>query len=131
MQGARLDSIAPFFIVKDILDSMRWYQEALGFDLLFSTPEGKPFFAILGRDGVHIHLKEIADDVPPLPNPTRHEQARWDAYVHVEEPEALAHELVERGATFRTPLRDWDDGLRGFEMTDHDGYVLFFGRPMR
>jgi catechol 2,3-dioxygenase-like lactoylglutathione lyase family enzyme len=24
---------------------------------------------------------------------------------------------------------DDDDGLRGFEVTDADGYVLFFGRP--
>jgi hypothetical protein len=27
------------------------------------------------------------------------------------------------------PLKDDDDGLRGFEVTDADGYVLFFGRP--
>ena len=24
---------------------------------------------------------------------------------------------------------DREDGLRGFEVADHDGYVLFFGRP--
>ena len=24
---------------------------------------------------------------------------------------------------------DTHDGLRGFELTDPDGYVLFFGRP--
>src|SRR5579863_9350550 len=41
-----------------------------------------------------------------------------------------------RGATWsifappRTvePLKDTDDGLRGFELQDADGYVLFFGR---
>ena len=26
------------------------------------------------------------------------------------------------------PLKDTDDGLRGFELQDADGYVLFFGR---
>jgi hypothetical protein len=27
------------------------------------------------------------------------------------------------------PAQDTTDGLRGFEITDADGYVLFFGRP--
>jgi len=27
------------------------------------------------------------------------------------------------------PLKDTHDGLRGFEICDPDGYVLFFGRP--
>jgi hypothetical protein len=26
-------------------------------------------------------------------------------------------------------LQDTSSGLRGFEITDPDGYVLFFGRP--
>jgi hypothetical protein len=28
-----------------------------------------------------------------------------------------------------TPLKNTTDGLRGFEVTDPDGYVLSFGRP--
>ena len=28
------------------------------------------------------------------------------------------------------PLKDTDDGLRGFELKDADGYVFFFGRPL-
>ena len=30
---------------------------------------------------------------------------------------------------FSKPLMDTHDGLRGFEICDPDGYVLFFGRP--
>ena len=30
---------------------------------------------------------------------------------------------------FSEPLKDTHDGLRGFELKDADGYVLFFGRP--
>jgi hypothetical protein len=41
----------------------------------------------------------------------------------------LAAEFLERGTAFRSPLQDTHDGLRGFEITDPDGYVLFFGRP--
>lgn len=34
-----------------------------------------------------------------------------------------------RGVTFHQPLRDDEDGLRGFEVADADGYMSFFGRP--
>jgi hypothetical protein len=36
---------------------------------------------------------------------------------------------VHLGAAFSVPLKDTNDGLRGFEICDPDGYVLFFGRP--
>jgi hypothetical protein len=54
---------------------------------------------------------------------------RWDAYVYVADPDALAAEFADHAAAFSEPLQDTHDGLRGFEITDPDGYVLFFGRP--
>jgi len=41
----------------------------------------------------------------------------------------LAAEFSSRNVDFSVPLEDTDDGLRGFELKDVDGYVLFFGRP--
>jgi catechol 2,3-dioxygenase-like lactoylglutathione lyase family enzyme len=38
-------------------------------------------------------------------------------------------QFAEHGAAFSAPLKDTHDGLRGFEISDPDGYVLFFGRP--
>ena len=43
--------------------------------------------------------------------------------------QATYEELSSRGVEFSEPLKDTDDGLRGFELKDRDGYVLFFGRP--
>ena len=63
-----------------------------------------------------------------MPNCTRDVKqgiARWDAYLHVPEPDALAAEFASRGVEFLQPLGDNDDGLRGFELRDaDDGYVL-------
>jgi hypothetical protein len=70
--------------------------------------------------------------VDPVPNYTRDiEQgvARWDAYLHAPDPDALAAEFASRNLEFSEPLKDTDDGLRGFELHDVNGYVLFFGRP--
>jgi hypothetical protein len=44
-------------------------------------------------------------------------------------PDALAAEFAARQVAFSAPLKDDDDGLRGFEVKDADGYVLYFGRP--
>jgi hypothetical protein len=67
--------------------------------------------------------------VAPVPNHKRHPHLRLDAFVYVEEPDALAAEFAGKGVAFSSPLKDTHDGLRGFEITDRDGYVLFFGRP--
>jgi hypothetical protein len=99
----------------------------LGFDIEFQEPGGDPFFAIVQRDGAMIFLKAVG--VEPLPNCKRHPWARWDAYASVPDPDALASEFVARGVTFSKPLEDTHDGLRGFELEDPDGHVLFFGHP--
>jgi hypothetical protein len=72
-------------------------------------------------------LKDVG--VPALPNLQRHAWARWDAYLYVPDPDALATEFASREVEFSEPLKDTPDGLRGFELRDPDGYVLFFGRP--
>ena len=67
--------------------------------------------------------------VDPRPNSEREPGARWDAYLAVPDPDALAAEFASRNVEFSKPLEDTHDGLRGFELRDSDGYVLFFGRP--
>lgn len=123
-----LRSIAPFFIVSDLKKSLAFYTEALGFSVQVAVPEPEPFFALICRDEVELSLKEIGPDVPPQPNSKRHEWAKWDASVFTEDPDALAEEF-SRKAKLRTELAETEDGLRGFEVEDPDGYVLFFGRP--
>ena len=85
---------------------------------------------MLKRDGVWLMLKAIAPEVLPTPNPSRHHWARWDAYIHTDDPDALAEEFASRGVEFREPLGVNSDDLRGFEVMDADGYVLYFGRPV-
>jgi hypothetical protein len=50
--------------------------------------------------------------------------------MNVPDPDALAAEFSSRDVPFFQPLRNDDDGLRGFAVQDADGYVLFFGRPI-
>jgi len=97
----------------------------------FEGPEPDDiFFGIVQRGRAMIMFKAI--DVEPVPNYTRdigHGIAAWDAYVYVADPDALAAEFASREVRFFKPLQDNHDNLRGFEIEDADGYILYFGRP--
>ncbi|HET9279480.1 MAG TPA: VOC family protein [Flavitalea sp.] len=132
MTKAEISGIAPFFIVKNVPAALKFYRDRLGFDIAFQGPsEDDIFFGIVQRDAAMIILKDVGVD--PIPNYTRDIKkgiARWDAYLHVPDPDALAAEFSSRNVEFFRPLEDnySDDGLRGFEVKDADGYLLFFGR---
>jgi len=126
-----ISGIAPFFIVKNVPVAMAFYRDRLGFEITFQGPSDDDiFFGIVERGAAMIMLKEVGVD--PVPNYTRDIKkgiARWDAYLHVPDPDALAAEFMSRGVEFFRQLQDDDDDLRGFELKDADGYMLFFGRP--
>jgi catechol 2,3-dioxygenase-like lactoylglutathione lyase family enzyme len=134
MTKTEITGIAPFFIVKNVPAALSFYRDRLGFDITFQGPsEDDIFFGIVRRGAAMIILKEVGVD--PVPNYTRDIKkgiARWDAYLHVPDPDALAAEFSSRNVEFFKTLKDGedgDDGLRGFEVKDADGYILFFGRP--
>jgi catechol 2,3-dioxygenase-like lactoylglutathione lyase family enzyme len=122
------DGISPFFIVSNVERTVAFYRDMLGFEATFQEPNLEPFFAIVRRDGAQLLVKSDKA-VTPVPNSKRHPYMRWDAYVHAPNPDDLAAEFASHGVAFSAPLQDTTDGLRGFEITDPDGYVLFFGRP--
>ena len=131
MTKAEITGIAPFFIVRNVPASLSFYRDLLGFDITFQGPgDDDIFFGIVQRGAAMIMMKEVGVD--PVPNYTRDIKqgiARWDAYLNVPDPDALAAEFLSRNVEFFTPLMDNDDdGLRGFEIKDADGYILFFGR---
>jgi catechol 2,3-dioxygenase-like lactoylglutathione lyase family enzyme len=131
MNKTEITGIAPFFIVKNVPAALSFYHDKLGFDITFQGPnENDIFFGIVRRNAAMIILKDIGVD--PVPNYKRDIKkgfARWDAYLNVPDPEALAAEFSSRKVNFFKTLGDnnGDDGLVGFEVQDADGYVLFFG----
>ena len=134
MNKTEITSIAPFFIVKNVPAALAFYRDRLGFDITFQGPsEDDIFFGIVQRGKAMIMMKDVGVD--PVPNYTRDIKqgiARWDAYLYVPDPDALAEEFSSRNVEFFKTIKDsedGDDGLRGFEVKDADGYILFFGRP--
>ncbi len=129
MTHPNISAISPFFIVSNVEQTIAFYRDKLGFETRFQAPDQDPFFAIIGREGAQIFVK-AHNGLAPVPNHTRHPWMAWDAFVYAPDPGSLAAEFAAHGAAFRKPLEDTRDGLRGFEISDPDGYVLFFGRPI-
>jgi len=131
MTEPEIGSAAPLFIVRNVPAALAFYRDKLGFEITFEGSEPDDvFFGIVQRGRAMIMFKAI--DVDPVPNHTRdigHGLARWDAYIYVPDPDALAAEFASRDVAFFEPLTNNSDNLRGFEVQDADGYVLYFGRP--
>ena len=127
-----LNCVTPFFIVDDLSTTIEFYRSRLGFKVLHQGGDGQgnDFWAILGRDQVMLMFKHITPEVHPQPNRSRHEWARWDAYIFTSDPDALYAEFSARDVPMHRSLADTSDGLRAFEIADNSGYVLCFGRPL-
>ena len=78
-----------------------------------------------------IMLKDVG--VEPLPNYMRDVKKGWARWDGVPSTCPIRtrwrRNFSSRNVEFSQPLKDDDDELRGFELKDADGYVLYFGRP--
>lgn len=128
-----LNNIAPFFIVDDLEKTIEFYQSRLDFKVLYKgggDGKAEDFWAFVGRDQVMLNFKAIAPDIHPQPNHTRHEWARWDAYIFTTDPDSLYAEFCAKDVPVHRELANTGDGLRAFEISDNNGYILCFGRPL-
>jgi catechol 2,3-dioxygenase-like lactoylglutathione lyase family enzyme len=111
------DSIS-VFTARDIGESLAYYRDKLGFTIAFEY--GTPtFYAGVCRDTVTLHLIS-ASQTPRLPG-------NGAVAIAVLDVDALHVELVTRGARVVKPPKDYDYGLRDFDVADLDGNMLFFG----
>ncbi|HKV25492.1 MAG TPA: VOC family protein [Candidatus Acidoferrum sp.] len=115
--------IAPQFFTMDIPKTLSYYQEKLGFECL-STWLDPPVYAIVARDGVAIHFRCAA---PPAANPEKYSEELLDAYVSIEDADALYKEYAGRGVEFARGLENTPWRRREFVVKDCDGRLLAFG----
>ncbi|MFC5865389.1 VOC family protein [Acidicapsa dinghuensis] len=115
--------IAPQFFTTDIPRTLAYYEEKLGFACQ-GTWMDPPVYAIVARDGQAIHFRCAA---PPTANPEKYADELLDAYLAVDDVEALHAEYASRGVEFARELGDTPWGAREFVAKDYDGRLLAFG----
>jgi len=115
--------IAPVFFTLDIPATVAYYREKLGFDCL-GTWQDPPVYAIVARDGQAIHFRCAA---PPTANPDKYDDELLDAYIFVEDADAVYAEYAQRRVAFTRELGNMPWGSREFVVRDCDGRLLAFG----
>ncbi len=123
-------SVAPYFLVDDVVATAGFYREKLGFEYerFWGDP---PTFCMVRRHGVVIMLAQT--ETPGVVRPNRvadPERDALDAYLWVEDADALRAELAERGVLPARELCDQPYGMRDFEVDDCNGYRLCFGHDL-
>ncbi len=131
MTRTEIGGASPLFIVRDVPATLAYYRDKLGFAIAFEGPEPDDiFFGIVKRGDAVLMFKDIGLD--PVPNCTRdigYGVARWDAYIYVSDPDTLYDEFASKQVEFKMRLCNNSDNLRGFEVRDVNGYIIYFGRP--
>jgi len=115
--------IAPQFFTTDVLATLAYYKEKLGFDCL-GTWQEPPVYAIVARDHHRIHFR-CAE--PPVPNPDKYADELLDAYLFIEDADKLYAEFAARGVEFTRGLANTPWHSREFVVKDCDGRLLAFG----
>jgi len=115
--------IAPLFFTIDIPATLAWYKAKLGFECVGTWGE-PPFYAIVARDQHAIHFR-CAE--PPTPNPDKYAEELLDAYIHVEDADALHAEYAARDVEFLREIGNMPWRVREFVVQDCDGRLLCFG----
>lgn len=113
---ARFDGSATIFVVKNVLDSVAYYRDRLGFEIAFTY--GEPvFYAGVCRGGITIHLSAT----------TKRQVGQGGLNVFVPDVDGLHDEFRRRGAVILKPPQNYDYGMRDFDVADPDGNYLCFG----
>lgn len=118
-----LRQIAPVFFTTDIPRTVAWYRDNLGFSCV-GTWQDPPVYAIIARDHHAIHFRCAA---PPTPNPEKEEEELLDAYLHVDDADALHAEFAAKSVPFARGLGNMPWNSREFVVRDCDGRLLAFG----
>ena len=115
--------IVPVFFTTDIPRTLAYYKDKLGFECL-GTWQDPPVYAIAARDQQAIHFR-CAE--PPTANPDKYADELLDAYLFVEDADALYAEYAAKGVEFARQLGEHAWQSREFVVNDCDGRLLAFG----
>ena len=121
--------VAPVLLVRDLVASVDFWRERVGFetDELYGEP---PNFAMATRDGVTIMLAQVPAGADPPPPNWRVLDKCNQAYLWVDDAQALYDELVGRAAPIDFTIYNTPWGTREFGIQDLDEHDIAFGQTL-
>ena len=134
MTAPTIHELTPMLPVPDVAAAARFFEERLGFEVLFVFAEpGMPGYASVQRDCVTVSFLEGTLDAAP--------GAKGGVNLVVDDVDAMFAEFQRRGAlsdSFPTaydavrehPPEDKPYGMRDFFFLDPHGYTIVVGTPL-
>jgi predicted enzyme related to lactoylglutathione lyase len=123
-------SIAPYWVVDDVVITANYYRDKLGFEYerFWGDPPG---FCMVKRNGIVIMLAQLEQAGVMRPNRlVDPEGGAWDAYVWIDDADTLHATFQSKGVKIVRDLCDQAYGCRDFEVEDCNGYRLCFGQTI-
>jgi predicted enzyme related to lactoylglutathione lyase len=123
--------VAPYFIVDDVVATANYYRDKLGFDYdrFWGEPPG---FCMVYRGGIIVMLSQL-EQTTGVMRPNRlvdPEGHAWDAYIWIDNADALRAEFKSKGVKITHDIGDREYGCRDFDVEDCNGYRLCFGQVL-
>jgi uncharacterized glyoxalase superfamily protein PhnB len=115
---AKLSRIAPELPVSNLKESVKYYQQKLGFQVAMEMPGGN--YAIVERDDIAIHL--FQDDA--------RSPSSVGIHIFTEDLETLYTELKSHGARISQEIQRKPWGNRDFRVNDDSGNEIKFTEPL-
>jgi hypothetical protein len=117
-------SIAPQFVVPDVIRTAEYYREKLGFEILgyFLDP---PVYAIVRRGNAEIHFGKGDSNITSSNVSIR--EGSMEAYVFVAGIRELYEEFLAAGIDLPYPPAERVYDRTAIEITDLDGHKIVFG----
>ena len=114
-----LQRASPVLASLDILKTVEFYKEKMGFDKSGWVDEN---YAVIGRDKVEIHFWKCDNKIFP---------ENTSCYIYVEDVDNLYKELQKAEVIHPNgPLEDKPWGVREFSVLDNDGNLIRFGQNL-
>ena len=125
---AQLTGVSPVLLVADLLRSVDYFSNGLGFECrVFEDP---PNFATAARDAAVI-LIALSDQPERLVPHWQIVDKMWDAYIRVDDVDTIYAEVQERGVGIDYTIYDSPHGFREFGVQDPDGHDIAFGQRLK
>ena len=126
---ATIVTAEPQLFVTDIKRSCKFFQEKLGFSLVFTYGE-PPYYAQMARDAARLNLRCV--EGPVMDSTVRGREELLSATMTVataDEIKLLFLEFQAAGVTFLQTLKKQPWGAKNFIVKDPDGNLLLFAGP--
>lgn len=128
-----LNSVTANLMVEDVGETVDWYRDVFGVEVLGRMPEeGEAVWAQVGKGGVSLMFQERGSLVDEFPGFEGMDiGGSFSLYIDVSDVEGLYDDLCSGGVEAELGPRVTDYGRREFAVRDCNGYVLWFGEKTR